>query len=160
MCLCIFTRFVLATASLQKDQGNKDDTQARLVLRQVAEKDVRFRFDSEIVFEVCDGKLVMTTTVQTDKGPVSGSRQFLEYDLDKLCNLREVSSTQRGSFSLSPFIGSPRPSFSLSSRRSSKEIPEEISQQLARKFGRRLSMPKVSEQLLPLKQSIEISHHE
>jgi hypothetical protein len=156
---------VVTTASLQKDEENKDDTKARLVLRQVAKKNGPFRFDSEIVFEACDGELVMTTTVETDKGPVSGTRQMMEYDLDKLCRLKQDSSSQRGSFSHSPFIRSPRASFSVSSRKSSKEIPEEMSQQLATlqvasKFGRRLSMPKVSENLLTLKPTIEISHHE
>ena len=72
----------------------------------MAEKDVDFNLDSETVFQVFDGTLVMTITVYTDKGPVSGSREFTMYDLDDVIPLvrsRRCSSTRRLS-GMSPFL--------------------------------------------------------
>ena len=133
---------------------------ARLVLQQVAEKDVYFNFDSTIVFEVCDGELVMTTTVQTGKGIISGTRNFLEYDLDKLGNMMPISS-RRGSFAPSP-MRSPRGSVITIAGQPSKEDQEEDLLHPPPKHVRRLSLhpPSLSDHTLQQKPSIEISHHD
>ena len=131
---------------------------AQLVLRQVAEKDVRFKSDSEVTFEVCDGELVMTTTVHTVKGNISGTRTFLQYDLDKLGNMDQTISSRRGSFAPSP-MRSPRGSVITIPGRTSTEDQEQDWLQPPPKYGRRLSIPKVSDAILQKKPSIEISHH-
>ena len=115
-------------------------------------------FDSEIVFEVCNGELVMKTTIKTEKGPISGTRTFSECDLDKLFDMRQMA-IQRGSFQLNIFASSPRASFSAS-RRSSKDATVEISQTVANMPGGRLSVSKCSKNFLQRKPSIEISLHE
>ena len=83
-------RLVETTVSLLEErecEDNEDDDGVKLVLKQVADRDERFHFDSDVTFEVYDGELVMTTTVHTDEGPVSGTRTFTRYDLDKLMDL-------------------------------------------------------------------------
>jgi hypothetical protein len=69
----------------------------QFILRQAAEKDVKFNFDAEIVFQVNDGTLIMTTTVYTNEGPISGTRQFSQWDLDMLTDLTPKSSSRRAS---------------------------------------------------------------
>jgi hypothetical protein len=131
----------------------------QFVLRQVAEKDVRFRSDSEVTFEVCDGELVMTTTVQTEKGSISGTRNFLPYDLDKLGDQVMPISSRRGSFAPSP-MRSPRGSVITMPTRTSKsdEILDLL--QAPPKYGRSLSIPQFSDPVCQQKPSIEISHHD
>ena len=145
-------RFTVTTAYLLKDTESKDEDNVRLVLNQVAEKDVRFNLDSEIVFEVCDGDLVMTTKVMTPCiGTVIGTRCFSRYDLDNLTEVSKVQS-RRPSFSVTPNL-SRRGSYNVRQ----DEILENFSQILAAKMEkRRLSLPKnISRGPL-----IEISHHE
>ena len=141
-----------------KDSETKKDMDAQLVLRQVAEKDVRFKSDSEVNFEVCDGELVMTTPVQTRKGKISGTRNFLQYDLDKLGNMDQTISSRRGSYAPSP-MRSPRGSVITIPGRTSTEDHEQELLQPPPTYGRRLSIPKLSDAVLQPKPSIEISHH-
>jgi len=46
----------------------------------LAEKDVLYTYDSETVFEVRNGDMVMTMTVKSDEGPISCTRYFSRYD--------------------------------------------------------------------------------
>ena len=64
----------------------------RLILRQEADKEIEFHFDSEIVFQVYDDTLIMTTTVYTKQGPISGSRHFTKHNLDNVTELVPKSS--------------------------------------------------------------------
>ena len=148
-----------------KDSEGKKDMDAQLILRQVAEKDVKFRNDSEVTFEVSDGELVMTTTVKTRKGNISGTRNFLQYDLDKLGNMIQPISSRRGSFAPTP-MRSPRGSVitipaltSTGDQENDSQAPP-FSLQLPPKYGRRLSIPQLSDSVVQQKPSIEISHHD
>ena len=153
-----FYRFVVTTASLLKNDEDEDD-KARLILNQEAEKDVDFCFDSEIVFEAFDETLVMTTTVQTDEEPVTGTRTFSRYNLDQLMD--QISAPdRRPSFCLGQ-NRSRRGSFATNNRRGSEEDHrEEILQKLGARSRRRSSVAKVPEHLLPLIVNTEASDEE
>ena len=91
----------------------------QLILRQKAEKDVKFNFDTDVVFQVNDGSLVMTTTVFTNEGPISGTRHFSQGGSDILTDLTRKCSRR----SASPSVPSRRTSIASSTnhaRRGSK----------------------------------------
>ena len=186
--LCFEIRFLVTTASLKKDPDNVYEEDVKFVLSQVAEKDVWYKSDSEVVFEVGDdGDLIMTTTIFTNDGPVSGTRTFVRFDLDTLHDIDpiqgrrnsalitpnlsrrgsfDVSSGRRGSDLFAPNL-SRRGSFNVPSRRASNiELTEEALQSLLKISERRLSLPRNPIHLLPPGQetkvtpSIEISHYD
>ena len=127
----------------------------RLVLKQVAEKDVRFKFDSEIVFEMWDEDLVMTTNVITSTGWISGTRCFSRYDLDNLFEANKIPS-RRASFSITPNL-SRRGSYNVRQ----DDTLENFAQILANKQEkRRLSLPKPPAVVQTGGPVIEISHHD
>ena len=186
--ICFEIRFLVTTASLKKDPENIDEEDVKFILSQVAEKDVWYKSDSEVVFEVRDdGDLIMTTTIFTDDGPVSGTRTFVRFDLDTLHDIDpiqgrrnsalitpnlsrrgsfDVASGRRGSDLFAPNL-SRRGSYNVPSRRASNiELSEEALQSLLKISERRLSLPRNRIQLLPpgqqteLTPSIEISHYD
>ena len=155
-------RFTVTSVSLVQDEkniNNKEDV--KLVLTQVAEKDVRFKFDSKVVFEMRDGVLVMTTTVETDKGPVSGTRTFSWFDLDNL-----HGGSRRGSYlDFLPVVKVPsrRGSYNVASQSSSEVLDSErVSEALQKTLGRRLSVPRIQVGCIQPSQGpmIDITEHD
>ena len=145
---------------MKDTEETEENDGVRLVLNQVAEKDVEFHLDSEIVFEVCDGQMVMRTTVYTSNGPISGTRQFSLYNLDDLQDptpnpsrrpsyCPSATPSRRASMSVTPnpprrgSISAPQQPFL---RRSSADF----------QFGTSLLAP----QFAARRPSIDISYHE
>ena len=144
----LISRYVVTTVSLVKTTNRDDDDKARLILNQVAEKDALFNLSSEIIFEACGDSLVMTTTVQTDEGYISGTRTFSRYDLDELLDTISIPD-RRSSLCMAPNI-SRRGSFATSNHlRGSDDIPEIFLQNLATRSRRRSSIANIPEHLLP-----------
>ena len=136
---------------------NEEDN-VRLVLNQVAEKDVRFNLDTEIVFKVnSHDELVMTTKVIDNQigDPIIGTRRFSRFDLDNLIEVTKVQS-HRPSFSVTPNL-SRRGSYNVRQ----DETLDNFSQLLSAKLEkRRLSLPKTLTSLQSSGPIIEISHHQ
>ena len=141
-----------------RDTDDKEDNEGeRLILHQVAEKDVIYKYDSETIFEVKNGDMVMTITVQGEEGPISGTRYFSRYELTNLEELTPNPS-RRGSICVTP-NRSRRGSMNGDSRRPSAAGADAISEALARSFGSNFLMPQNSENIIQRKPSIQISHH-
>ena len=134
-----YIRFTLTTASLVKDMDRENNEGEQLILQQVAEKDVHNKSNSETIFEVKDGNMVMTITVQSNEGPISGSRYFTRYDLKNLDDLTPNPS-RRASICVTP-NRSRRGSVNNDLCRPSVVGEEEISEALARSFGTKLLVP-------------------
>ena len=77
-----YNRLTLTTVSLIMMEEAEEEENVKLLISQISDKEVEFRYDSEIVFEVDGGDLIMTTTVYTKEGPVSGIRRFVQFNLD------------------------------------------------------------------------------
>ena len=142
---------------LKDEEGTNEEDNVRLVLNQVAEKDVPFNLDSEIVFKVnSDDELVMTTKVIDNQigAPTIATRRFSRFDLDNLIEINKVQS-QRPSFSVTPNL-SRRGSYNVRQ----DETQDSLSQLLSAKLEkRRLSIPKTPASLQSNGPIIEISHH-
>ena len=137
-----------------QDSSNIEDI--TLVLNQVAEKDVRFKNDSNVEFFVQDDELYMVTSIKTKNGIVSGTRKFCQYNLDKL---GDASLLKGGAcFGISPNV-SRRGSF-MTSRRASKELSGDLLMPFPGEPNRRSPYSKVPEHLLPKMPVIEISEHQ
>ena len=83
-----------------------------------------FNFDAEVVFQVNDGTLVMTTTVYTNEGPISGTRQFLQCDSDILPDLTPKCSRRA---SMSSSTNNARPTSISSSPNNARRRSRTIS---------------------------------
>ena len=139
-----------------KKEECEDDANIKLIMSQTSEKDVEFRFDSEIVFETIDGTLIMTVTVYTDEGPVSGTRHFVQYNLDNLGSI-SPNNSRRGSYSVSP---SRRSSMSLAPQPFLRKLSTEIHDSGLHmgKSGNNLLSPEKTNHVNHRRPSIEISH--
>ena len=141
-----------------KNTDRDENDKARLILNQQAEKDVKFCFDSEVVFEASDETLLMTTTIHTNNGPIVGTRIFSKYNLDQLSDTIG-SYDRRPSFCMGQNM-SRRGSFAAPIKRASDADRDEILHQLAARPRRRSSVAKVPEHLLPLIINTEASDPE
>ena len=166
----IYNRSVETTASLSRDDPEDyEDKNIKFVLNQIADKDLEFNYDGEVVFEASDDgeSLAMSTTIKTSDGNVSGTFYFSRYDLDSLNDKGGVTS-RRASFchaknaSRRNSIESPN----NRSRRNSVNLlpggidPSQFLSSIQNKFGANLSVPMISEKLdTALNPEIEISHH-
>ena len=106
-----------------------------------------------------DDNLIMTTTVDTKKGPISGTRQFSRYDLDNLMDMTPIAS-RRGSYCTSPNL-SRRGSVNIPPhpflRRGSTDVPPDECLQIPPKFGSNLHAPENQGHIRHRRPSIEIS---
>ena len=101
----------------------------------------------------------MTTTVYTKNGPISGTRQFLRYDLDNLMDMTPNAS-RRASYCASPNRSrrgsvntAPHPFL----RRGSSDFPPDECLQITPKFGSNLQTPENQGHIRHRRPSIEIS---
>ena len=153
-----YNRLTLTTVSLIMLGEAEENENVKLLISQISDKEVEFRFDSEIVFEVDGGDLIMTTTVYTKEGPVSGIRRFVQFNLDNLANVTPNSS-RRNSYQASPHA-SRRSSVNLAAqpflRRLSTEV-QDGGQHMARLANSLI--PESSKSIFHRRPSIEVSHH-
>ena len=82
-------RFVVTTVSCDSSRGNEC-----LILCQVAEKDVYWNFDSQVIYQGEGDNLTMTIKVKTDKGYFLGTQHFTRYTIeeDEILYAREVTT--------------------------------------------------------------------
>ena len=156
----LFNRYTITTVSLIMSGEIEDNENVKLVISQVSEKNAEFGHDSEIVFETEGGTLIMTTTVYTDEGPVSGTRRFVQYNLDNLANITPNTS-RRNSYQASP-LASRRSSVNLAPqpflRRLSTDVVNQEGGLQQSKFGSALLSVEPPKQSIHRRPSIEVSH--
>ena len=61
---------------LDGGEGNE-----RLILNQIAEKDMKVKLDSQTVFTGKDDMMTMTVTVFTDAGEVTGNKKYIRHHI-------------------------------------------------------------------------------
>ena len=153
-----YNRLTLTTVSLIMMEEAEEEENVKLLISQISDKEVEFRYDSEIVFEVDGGDLIMTTTVYTKEGPVSGIRRFVQFNLDNLANVTPNSS-RRNSYQASPHA-SRRSSVNLAAqpflRRLSTDVHDGGQQTL--RLANSL-IPESPKTIFHRRPSIEVSHH-
>ena len=138
---------------------SEDSENVKLLISQKSDKDVEYRSDAEIVFEVDGGELIMKTTVYTRKGPVSGIRRFMQYNLDNLANATPNSS-RRNSYQNSPHA-SRRSSVNLAAQPFLRRLSTDVQEGGLQNFRLANSLaPDVNlKTIFHRRPSIEISHH-
>lgn len=69
-------RVVVTTVSFDDEAGEGHE---KLILEQIAEKDLKYNTDSTVVYEGDGDVMTMTLTVNSKDGPIVGTRKFLRY---------------------------------------------------------------------------------
>ena len=73
------SRYIVTTVSLDVEGGEGNE---RLILTQIAEKDMKHRLDSQTVFMGKDDMMTMTITVFADGGEkIIGSKKYIRHQI-------------------------------------------------------------------------------
>ena len=76
--IVLFFRCIVTTVSLDDNDGEGEE---RLILDQVAEKDMKANLDSQTVFTGDEETMTMTTTIYAKTGPIIGSKKYIRHQI-------------------------------------------------------------------------------